>query len=89
VVFVIGGASIYLQALPQLAALYLSYVTGEYDGDAFFPAFDRSAWRELLQHEGAGFRFTLLGRVWLDDAACRLFVEAARPHLVRFGGESC
>jgi dihydrofolate reductase len=46
-VMVIGGAQIYEQALPMADRLYLTEVHAEVAGDALFPEFDRSQWREL------------------------------------------
>jgi dihydrofolate reductase len=39
-VFVIGGAEIYAQTLPQCAELYLTVVKRTVEGDTFFPAFE-------------------------------------------------
>jgi dihydrofolate reductase len=47
--FVIGGAELYAQALPQAARLELTEIDATFAGDAFFPAFDRSAWRETAR----------------------------------------
>ncbi len=43
--FVIGGAEIYAQALPEADRLYLTLVDAEVEADAFFPEFDQSAWQ--------------------------------------------
>lgn len=45
-VMVLGGADIFVQFLPHAARMYLTYVHGDFDGDAFFPAFDAGAWME-------------------------------------------
>ena len=43
--FVIGGAEVYQQALPLVERLYLTYVSVEVEGDAFFkPELDMSEW---------------------------------------------
>ena len=39
-VFVIGGAQIYAQLLPRCTDLFLTVVSREIDGDAFFPPFE-------------------------------------------------
>lgn len=44
--FVIGGADLYAAALPLASRLYVTEIQAEFEGDAFFPAFDRSDWRE-------------------------------------------
>jgi dihydrofolate reductase len=46
-VFVIGGAEIYALALPLARHLYLTEIDREFDGDTFFPKFDRAQWREI------------------------------------------
>jgi dihydrofolate reductase len=42
---VIGGSTIYELALPSAQRLYLSYVEGEFEGDAWFPEVDATQWR--------------------------------------------
>lgn len=51
--FVIGGAQLYAAALPFAARLYLTEIHAEYEGDAFFPAFDRGEWREFSREARA------------------------------------
>lgn len=46
-IFVIGGAEIYAMGLPVATTLYLTEIHKAYDGDARFPAFDRSEWDEV------------------------------------------
>jgi len=45
--FVIGGAEIYALALPVACRLYMTEIDRDFEGDAFFPEFDRSRWREV------------------------------------------
>lgn len=47
-VFIIGGASIYKQAIEAniVDCMYISYVKDSYEGDAYFPEFDLSRWKE-------------------------------------------
>ena len=50
--FVIGGGSIYAQALGCCDKLYLTEVhTVRPDADTFFPAFDKSVWKERSRSE--------------------------------------
>lgn len=53
-VFFIGGAELYAQAIPLADRLYLTEVDVEAKGDAWFPDYDRSAFREVSRehHEG-------------------------------------
>jgi dihydrofolate reductase len=60
VAFVIGGEELYAAALPVADGLVLTEIDRDYAGDARFPDFDRSAWRETQRkpHTGAdGLRF--------------------------------
>jgi dihydrofolate reductase len=43
-VMLIGGANLYVQALPLADRLYLTLVDAEVDGDAWFPEFDEDDW---------------------------------------------
>lgn len=43
-VMVIGGSSIYELVLPEVQRMYLSFVDGEFEGDAWFPEFDENEW---------------------------------------------
>lgn len=45
-VFIIGGAELYQQALPLAHRLSLTEIDEDYDGDAFFPEFHSTDWRE-------------------------------------------
>ncbi len=61
-VFVIGGGEIYALALPLADRLELTEVDAEFPGDAYFPDFDRGAWREVNRESRApegpgGLRF--------------------------------
>jgi dihydrofolate reductase len=60
--FVIGGAQVYSLALPIASRLYMTEIQRDFEGDTFFPAFDRSRWREASREsrvlDGAGgFRY--------------------------------
>jgi dihydrofolate reductase len=51
--FVIGGAQIYALAMPLARRLYLTEIERDFEGDAFFPEFDRSQWREVSRESRA------------------------------------
>lgn len=50
-VMICGGASIYRQFLPLADKIYLTLIEGDFEGDAFFPEFDRSSWKEVERIE--------------------------------------
>ena len=56
--FVIGGAQIYALAIPIASRLYMTEIERDFEGDAFFPEFDRLRWREASREsrvlDGAG-----------------------------------
>jgi len=45
-VFVIGGGELYAQALPMAEQLVLTEVDADFEGDTFFPEWDRQAFAE-------------------------------------------
>ena len=44
--FVIGGAALYAEMLPQIQTIYLTLIHHLFDGDAFFPILNQKEWRE-------------------------------------------
>lgn len=46
-VFILGGAELYAQALPLADMLYITEILQDMAGDAHFPEFDLSVWREV------------------------------------------
>ena len=49
---VIGGTSLFAEALPIADRIHLTEVEAEVPGDTFFPEFDRGLWteREVARH---------------------------------------
>ncbi len=45
--FVIGGATLYAEALPRVDRVYLTEVDAAPDGDTLFPVLDKNQWREI------------------------------------------
>ena len=67
--FVIGGAEIYALALPLADRLYFTEIDAEFEGDALFPEFDRTQWREVSRESrrvdgagGFGYHFVVYER---------------------------
>jgi dihydrofolate reductase len=48
-IMIVGGAALYELTLPLADRLYLTLVHTTLEGDAFFPIFDRSQWREIYR----------------------------------------
>ncbi|AZN36272.1 dihydrofolate reductase [Iodobacter ciconiae] len=47
--FIIGGGEIFTRSLPLVNTLYLTEVSLSPEGDAYFPVFNRSEWKELAR----------------------------------------
>lgn len=67
VVFVIGGAELYVAALPIAHGLVMTEIHRDYGGDVRFPDFDRRLWRETQRKpqvaaDGLRFDFVLYER---------------------------
>ena len=66
-VFVIGGAQLYAQALPLADQLVLTEIDADLDGDVFFPDWDRTQFDEVSRHDaqtaaGIGYHFVVYQR---------------------------
>jgi len=66
-IFFVGGAELYAQVLPRADRLYLTEIQADYEGDAWFPAFDASAWLEQSREchtseAGLGYHFVTYQR---------------------------
>ena len=65
--FVIGGADIFRDALPLCDRLYITEIRRNYEGDVYFPEFDRKEWREITREKhadesGLEYHFVVLDR---------------------------
>ena len=45
---IIGGAELYAQLFPRASRLYLTIINRDFEGDTYFPDYDRSEWSEVL-----------------------------------------
>jgi len=57
-IFLIGGATLYKEALPHADRLYLTEIDADFEGDAHFPAWDKSAFVETHREQHTGTDFT-------------------------------
>jgi dihydrofolate reductase len=68
VVWLIGGAQLYAQAMPLAKQLVITEIDADYEGDAFAPAIDADQWKETqrTQHtsaQGMGYSLLKLERI--------------------------
>lgn len=56
-VFIIGGASVYSEALPIAIRLFITLVDQAPRGDVFFPAINENDWQQIKKEKHNGFSF--------------------------------
>ena len=61
-VYIAGGGAIYAQAMDLADKMYLSYIKGEYEGDTFFPEFDKTEWKEEKRVDYPKYEFVIYSR---------------------------
>jgi dihydrofolate reductase len=62
-VYVVGGATVYEQFLPDASRLVLTELDEAYAGDTVFPAYDEADWTEVDRDARDGFAFVTYERV--------------------------
>lgn len=67
VAFVIGGTQLFKDSLPIAAGMVLTEIQRDYEGDTWFPHWDRSQWKESQREahtaeDGTRFDFVLYER---------------------------
>jgi len=63
VAFVAGGATVYEAFLPLADRLELTELDDAYEGDTYFPSFDRDEWTETAREDRERFAFVTYERV--------------------------
>jgi len=61
-IMIIGGATIYDQALDKADRIYLTRINLSPEGDAFFPELDKDKWIETSRDDRDGFSFLIFDR---------------------------
>jgi dihydrofolate reductase len=64
VAFVIGGSRLFAESLPLAAGLVMTEIYKDFEGDTWFPQYERSRWKETQRErhataEGMKFDFVL------------------------------
>lgn len=69
-IFVIGGAEVYRQLLPQIQRVYLTEIHHQFEGDAYFPELNTQEWKEVSRERHAAdeknqyeYSFVVLERI--------------------------
>ena len=50
-IYVIGGENIYTEFMPIATTMYLTKINIKVEGDAFFPNWDESQWKEVARRD--------------------------------------
>ncbi len=56
--FIIGGSSIYKQTLEKADKMVLTHIHKKYEGDTYFPEWDKENWTETERDDRENFSFT-------------------------------
>lgn len=52
-IMIIGGASLFQEALPLAQRMYLTFIHHSFEGDTFFPEWNKDEWREISREDHA------------------------------------
>ena len=80
-IMVIGGADVFKAALPLARFIYKTEVHGRPEGDAYLPAIDWSAWRELEREAACPRAERMNIRPHSCCSSARPASALERPHL--------
>lgn len=65
--FIIGGGELYDKVIDKVDSMYITEIDKEYEGDTYFPEFDKSKFKEVLLDDGkegdVSFRFVRYDRI--------------------------
>jgi len=50
-IFIIGGAEVFRQLMPQIDRLYLTIIHHQFTGDVFFPELNLAEWQEVMRED--------------------------------------
>lgn len=61
-IMVIGGAQIYKEFLPIANKMYLTLINENFEGDAYFPDYNKNEWKEVRreEHKSGKYRYVFV-----------------------------
>lgn len=62
-IFIAGGSNLYKESLPLADILYLTEINTEYEGDVFFPSFDKSEFSADIEEVNKEFTHITYRRI--------------------------
>ena len=59
---IIGGSQIFKEFLPKANRMYLTFIDADYEGDAYFPEYNKDEWKEMHNegHNDNGLRYSFV-----------------------------
>ena len=70
-IFIAGGSNLYKESLPLADILYLTEINTEYEGDVFFPQFDKTKFTVVIEESNEKFTHFTYRRTDNFAAKCR------------------
>ena len=61
-IFIIGGGEMYKLFVKHASIMHVSIIKGDYTGDTYFPDFDESQWRTIVETDMGEFVYKKLRR---------------------------
>lgn len=58
-IYIAGGATIYRQTIDLVDKMYLSFIKGQFEGDAFFPVINKKLWQVEKRENHPQYNFNI------------------------------
>ena len=61
-IMIIGGEQVFREFLPKSNKMYLTIIDKNFEGDVYFPEYDKNEWKELSreEHEDDGLKYAFV-----------------------------
>lgn len=61
-IMIIGGEQIFREFLPLADKMYLTFIDGDFEGDAYFPEYNKNEWKEVNreEHKSDGLKYSFV-----------------------------
>ena len=61
-IMIIGGEQVFKMFLPKANKMYLTIIEKDFDGDAYFPEYDKNGWAEVSreEHKDSGLKYAFV-----------------------------
>ena len=61
-VMIIGGEQIFREFLPIANKMYLTFIEQEFEGDSYFPEYNKNEWKEIKreEHKNENYKFVFV-----------------------------